>query len=1343
MSITDRTEQIIKRRKTHLSHLQYALCVALLLPPATTLNKGMSSAIMAYHHQQQQQQQHEEEEQAQEVESEDEPFVPPPTSWFENHQGNNNNSSSSSWMMNSSSPPGTPDDIIGSTCSSSTNNERHHHASSLDVLTPADGAAAAVTSPTRSTGSSSSSSSSSSVAASRSPKINPLLYVPTLQATAVTVSHPSPGWKELSSQVLPAAARELLSSSWRRIYYTARLSYAKSRKHRKHSDIGNNTGGIYLSAGNSSAAAFPFNESSAELPPFSSLNWTDRQLVREWRTYLTSDDDDEDDHDNEEEEDEDFDFARARALVPNPFPRPMWQKTDVCHQCQMSFGPTRLRHHCRMCGFSFCQSHSSSSHKLPHLGYDPEVPERVCDPCQRTLQDQTLAERVAWRLARCRDYSEGQLTPYFEMGLDSASEVAMRITKAAIAMAKSIPLGAQATVAVETVDVLRKYGLHGIYGIMLRQEFLAAADLLRQALGINKTSWPLSVHELSAAIFYALAQHRAMRGLHPEREDIIHTLRSPSQRNQNYQPRQPLQSPLQPPDLEPKNTGTVRTTVPAVIDNFAMSALSFHNNPVIDQTDTYNPEVSTLEHLNEAFDLPLPLQHDPRQRDNPVKTTDASSTPNHSPGFSPVCDPVPDSALSSLIFYAPIALNFVYATKEVDMQLLAAQQGWRLLYAYLEQDYETGKLTDRPASAVFLHEEHKTVCLAIRGTATIQDVITDIRQIPVPFPDQEPSDDAGNSSFENNDDDWTTIFRGQGLALCGMASAATNLFREHIDALMFFAKQGYRIRITGHSLGGGVATMIGVMAMRHFERDKELARVLQLGKSNSVEESSLLRVYAYGTPSCVDAKLAESVDSFVTTVVLHDDVFPRLTPTSCRGLLKHLLHIRETWVKIHMQDDLRAVGERAKTVWAPKFRQSFTLGQASSSTTIKKYCKKQFQKGKKKLLLVTEKIAKQDSKDTGDRIDDKNAYADAESYESDPSDWGERFFVPTAESSPQSLDTTYEDEDDQEVEERDDSNAESQPQFLLEFLGGVDNQTEGLVIDGEEFFDSEDKLIESDGEESVSTDCFRDPLNAASGESLTVSDSWSIEPDSSASPPGKDSKDTTPEDAGPAAVVLEEIPLPRMFVPGKVIHVYSHRGVYKAVYVPRTLRELRRISLAGNMLSDHTTKCYYEGLLEVQTARLAPETPPKWSSFDEDDTCCCCANRFTWASTSNSEAQEARDKHNCRSCGGLVCDPCAKNRVPIPSIGLTVAVRVCDRCYNDMGGHSVASSSLTSSFLAVDEDEYHSRDEVSSPGRLGVASGKDIEIRIEERPERKREKRSLIVDELASRMHSSTLTPCS
>lgn len=115
----------------------------------------------------------------------------------------------------------------------------------------------------------------------------------------------------------------------------------------------------------------------------------------------------------------------------------------------------------------------------------------------------------------------------------------------------------------------------------------------------------------------------------------------------------------------------------------------------------------------------------------------------------------------------------------------------------------------------------------------------------------------------------------------------------------------------------------------------------------------------------------------------------------------------------------------------------------------------------------------------------------------------------------------------------------------------------------------------------------------------------------------------------------------------------------------------------------------------------------------------CCASRFTWASTSDNEAQEARDKHNCRSCGSLVCDPCAQNRIPVPSIGLTIAVRVCDRCYYDMEG-------LLTSTDAV--------------GKTATVCGTVPYDTQMEKPVRQRQKRSLVVDELAGRVHASGLS---
>ncbi|CAJ1931602.1 unnamed protein product, partial [Cylindrotheca closterium] len=685
----------------------------------------------------------------------------------------------------------------------------------------------------------------------------------------------------------------------------------------------------------------------------------------------------------------------------------------------------------------------------------------------------------------------------------------------------------------------------------------------------------------------------------------------------------------------------------------------------------------------------------------------------------PVCDPVDDKLLAHLVRYAPIALNFIYATKEVDMQLLAAQQGWRLLYAYLDQSMDADQLTDRPASAIFVNEELKIACLAVRGTATINDVVTDIRQIPVPFPDVDPENSSDSEAIVE-EEEWTDVFRGQGLALCGMASAALNLFREHIDSLILLAKDGYRLRLTGHSLGGGVATMMGALILRHLQKYTDLdTRAVSAATPDSVaEENDLLRVYAYGTPSCMDEKLAESVDTFTTTVVLHDDVFPRLTATSCRALLKHLLHIRETWVKTHIEEDLRAVGERAKQVWAPRFRQSFAL--KANPVSIKRYCKRQLDNGRKKLLQVTEKFP------CGD--DEKAVNDDEETFVQDEDLFRDHH---AGKASPSPIRNSA-------VEEKKDSfdmdMEKPGPQLVLEFLGGADTTVEGIVIDGEEFFDAGGNLLEkgNDGIDDASTiGGYHDPVESIMDEAsaLTGGESWSFD----TSPKKKNSLLEHPEEVDqatendPSAVFLEETKLHRMFIPGKVVHIYSHRGVYKIAQVPRAFRELRRISLAGNMLSNHGTKSYYEALLEVQTARVAAERPPRWTAFDEDNTCSCCASRFTWASTSNSEAQQARDKHNCRSCGGLVCDPCAKSRVPVPSVGLTIPVRVCDRCYNDMSGASTAKT-------------LESPISVSSENASPSKSFEKVEYpEADHRPERLRTKRSAVVDDLASRIRSSAL----
>jgi hypothetical protein len=1150
-------------------------------------------------------------------------------------------------------------------------------------------------------------------------------------------------WTQTATQTIPDAAKELITSTSRRAYHYTRLTYNSSSKVKvRHSEIGNSLGGYHrdilsthgirdLKTGEvlwldqsrscrnnrSSKSRLHLSSSSlnnnnnstittttssnnkntitekgisnslyigigwedewdrarASLPPFSSLPWIDRQLVKEWRTcdYISVDGPSErhnstnntsninqhdtvtsskqqqqqqlsntsfsiDDHStnshNSIEKDEysdDHEFDQARTLVPQPLSRPPWENASSCYTCRQDFGPTLLRHHCRLCGRSYCQSHSRWNHKLPHLGYDPDVPERVCIRCKQALESQNLAERIAWRMARCRDYLSGgedELCPYFETGVDTVEDVAYRLTRAALNVARSIPLGAQATVAVETLDVLRKHGLKGLYGLVLRKEFLAAADLLCKVTGINKKVWPLSVHELSAAIFYALAQHRALRGVDPEREHRIHSFVS---------------------DELLLGDGGIKTVDilcensidDAEIERYISTYLLMSENDIEQSGDKYDRIVSEsavdetlLESIkNETTDSdeqPVIIEGGTESRNDHEQGS--ASIPKKSIctkkvlPFTPVCSEVSDSLLSSLIFYAPVAMNFIYAKCEVDMQILAAQQGWRLIYCQLSQLDGAGYNTsEQPGYALFVHSDQKIACLSIRGTSTIHDVVTDIKAMPVPFPDYDQEQASKNRHSNNNEteDDWMSVDQGYGLALCGMAGAAYNLFRENIDSLLLFARRGYRIRLAGHSLGGSVAALLGSLVRRHFEyrlksgdelSNIKLSQLQAENDSSSIEKCDLLRVYSYGSPACVDDKLADFTESFVVNCVLHDDVVPRLTPTSIRGLLKHLLRIRETWVKTHLANDIMAIKNRAKTYWAPKLRSGFTRISASSSS-LKVYKRIKSKRGKSS---KAKSLCKPDVKEN---IIDETAND-----------------IPTAHDNVQNetIDQGYD-------EPNDDS---------------------GMIVDGDCFYEAEESLVEQSDDESDKDFDSIDYLKETETPSLSAE----------------------PKQETMAAVLLEELPLPRMFIPGRIAHIYTHRGGYKIAIVPRAFRELRRISLAGNMLKDHTSKAYYEALLECRSIRRAKDELPVWTGFDEESFCSCCASRFTWASTFESEAQEARDKHNCRSCGSLVCEACSLNRLSIPSIGIFLQSRVCDRCYNDMGSvlrKDSDNEELTRSFI--------------------------------------------------------------
>lgn len=415
------------------------------------------------------------------------------------------------------------------------------------------------------------------------------------------------------------------------------------------------------------------------------------------------------------------------------------------------------------------------------------------------------AERAAWRVCRVRmllhEANQGrcELPPYFDVPVDTATNKARRLLRAAAAVARTCPLlaPASATIAVEVLEILCRYGPAGLATLVLRREFVEAAELLRRVARVD-TAWPLSAHELTAAIYYLLALRRGARGSDP--------------------------------DAEKRQFSSCRS-----------------------------------------------------------------------------CD---DETLNDLRATVPAAL-WCYLESPTAVELVARQQGYALLF-------ENGWRRQREAVAQpgFIciarldgasGSGSKKAILAIRGTASVHDVATDVRAFPAPFPPQQ--------EFEGNGT-WTSV--SGTFAFAGMARAAQWLYDEIAPALLALALGGFEIVLTGHSLGAGVASLVAVMLRNGLdERGLQDARV---------------HCFGFATPACVDMSLAERTVGLITSVVLHDDVVPRLTARSLRALMTELLRQRETCMR-HWRDDLDAVWGRLRHgLWAPRWRDSLLRENATSTS---------------------------------------------------------------------------------------------------------------------------------------------------------------------------------------------------------------------------------------------------------------------------------------------------------------------------------------------------------------------------------------------------------------------------
>jgi len=179
----------------------------------------------------------------------------------------------------------------------------------------------------------------------------------------------------------------------------------------------------------------------------------------------------------------------------------------------------------------------------------------------------------------------------------------------------------------------------------------------------------------------------------------------------------------------------------------------------------------------------------------------------------------------------------------------------------------------QPAHFVAVNHKDKEVVVAIRGTMSLKDVLVDLVCENVPF-SSVYVDSTNRGDDDNGDDDDEMIMEGKahGGFLKSAQRLANTLHEPVANALS--ANPEYRLVIVGHSLGGGVATLLTL-----------LWATIPLFRARNIQG------YSYASPCSVCASISQApfTRQHVTSVVYGDDLVSRLSLASFRELQRDIV----------------------------------------------------------------------------------------------------------------------------------------------------------------------------------------------------------------------------------------------------------------------------------------------------------------------------------------------------------------------------------------------------------------------------------------------------------------------
>ncbi|CAK4106293.1 unnamed protein product [Aphanomyces euteiches] len=173
-----------------------------------------------------------------------------------------------------------------------------------------------------------------------------------------------------------------------------------------------------------------------------------------------------------------------------------------------------------------------------------------------------------------------------------------------------------------------------------------------------------------------------------------------------------------------------------------------------------------------------------------------------------------------------------------------------------------------PKYYLYVDHDKQAVVLVVRGTASIQDFVTDMCMIPEPF----------QSGYGHR----------------GIVHAAHWLDWKLRDQMLQLAEEypTYDVRLTGHSLGAGAAALVAHIWAPVMPR---------------------MHCLVFAPPACLTLDLAQACEPHVTSVILGDDCVPRLSGKNLINLIDKVEQFdMSAAVKLMMAEELEAKAKQTQ-----------------------------------------------------------------------------------------------------------------------------------------------------------------------------------------------------------------------------------------------------------------------------------------------------------------------------------------------------------------------------------------------------------------------------------------------